>query len=98
MMFNEGIVLGHHILGDGIKVDSSKVEFLSKLSVSSCQKYVRIFLGFIGYYRRFIENFTKIASPLFKLLKKDCEFNWDSECQAAFETLKKRIFEAPILK
>ena len=64
----------------------------------SCQKYVRSFLGFTGYYRRFIENFTKIASPLFKLLTKDCEFNWDSECQFAFETLKRRISEAPILK
>ena len=97
-MFNEGIVLGHHISGDGIKVDSSKVEVISKLSVPSCQKDVRSFLGFTGYYRRFIENFTKIASPLFKLLTKDCEFSWDSECQVAFETLKKKIFEAPILK
>ena len=90
MMFNKGIVLGHHILGDGIKVDSSKV-VISKLSMPSCQKYVRIFLSFTGYYRRFIENLTKIASPLFKLLTKDCESIWDSECQAAFEALKKRI-------
>jgi len=97
-MFNEGIVLGHHILGDGIKVDSSKVEFISKLLVPICQKDVRSFLGFTGYNRRFIENFTKTASPLFKLLTKDCEFNWNFECQAAFETLKRRIFEAPILK
>ena len=98
MMFNEGIVLGHHILGDGIKVDSSKFEVISKLSVPSCQKDVRSFLGFTRYYRIFIENLPKIASSLFKLLTKDCEFNWDSECQAAFETLKKRISEAPILK
>lgn len=48
MMFNEGIVLGHHILGDGIKVDSSKVEVISKLSVPSCQKDVRSFLCFTG--------------------------------------------------
>ena len=59
---------------------------------------VRNFLGFIGYYRRFIENFTKISSPLFKLLTKDCEFSWDSNCQNVFETLKNKIFEAPILK
>jgi len=85
MMFNEGIVLGHHISRDGIKVDSFKVEVISKLSVPNCQQDVGIFLGFTGYYRRFIENFTKIGSPLFKLLTKDCEFNWDFECQAAFE-------------
>lgn len=64
----------------------------------SCQKDVRIFLSFTGYYRRFIENFTVIASPLFKLINKDYEFNWDSECQAAFETWKKGISKAPILK
>ena len=98
MMFTEGIVLGHHISGDGIKVDKSKVEVISKLSIPNWQKDVRSFLGFIGYYRRFIENFTKIASPLFKFLTKDCEFNWNYDCQFAFETLKTKISEAPILR
>jgi len=98
MMFTEGIVLGHHISRDGIKVDNSKVEVISKLSIPSCQKDVRSFLGFIGYYRRFIENFTKIASPLFKLLTKYCEFNWNPNCQFAFETLKEKNSEAPILR
>ena len=98
MMFNEGIVLGNHILGNGIKVDISKVEVISRLSVPSCQKDVRSFLGFTGYYRRFIENFTKIASPLFKLLTKDYEFNWNLDFQLAFETLKTKKYEAPILR
>eukprot|EP00253_Pinus_taeda_P007704 PITA_07704 len=62
MMFTEGIILGHHISGDGIKVDRSKVEVISKLPIPKFQKDVRSFLGFTGYYRRFIENFTKIAS------------------------------------
>eukprot|EP00253_Pinus_taeda_P019757 PITA_19757 len=84
--------------GDAIKVDRSKVEVISKLPIPNCQKDVRIFLGFTGYYRRFIENFTKIASPLFKLLTKDCEFKWDPDCQSASETLKTRISEAPILR
>eukprot|EP00253_Pinus_taeda_P021386 PITA_21386 len=97
-MFTEWIVLGHHILGDGIKVDRSKVEVISKLLIPNCQKDVRSFLGFTGYYRRFIENFTKIESPLFKLLTKDCEFKWDPDCQSAFEALKTRISEAPILR
>eukprot|EP00253_Pinus_taeda_P009719 PITA_09719 len=97
-MFTEGIVLGHHISGGGIKVDKSKVEVISKLSIPNCQKDGRSFLGFTGYYRRFIENFTKIASPLFKLLNKDCEFNWNHDCQLAFETLKTKNSEAPILR
>ena len=80
MMFTKGIVLGHNISEDGIKVDTYKVEVISKLSIPSCQKDVRIFLGLIGYYRRFIENFTKIAFPLFKLLTKDCEFSWNPDC------------------
>ena len=52
MMFTEGIVLGHHISGDGIKVDRSKVEVISKLPIPNCQKDVRSFLGFTGYYRK----------------------------------------------
>jgi len=79
MTFTEGIVLGHHISGDGIKVDKSKVEVISKLSIPNRQKDVLSFLGFTRYYRRFIENFTKIASPLFKLLTKHYEFNWNPD-------------------
>eukprot|EP00253_Pinus_taeda_P025379 PITA_25379 len=97
-MFTEGIVLGHHVSEDGIKVDRSKVEVISKLPIPNCQKDVRSFLGFTGYYRRFTENFTEIASPLFKLLTKDCEFKWDPNCQSTFEALKTRISKAPILR
>lgn len=60
LMFNGGIFLGCHILGDGIKVDSSEVEVICKSSVLNCQRDVRIFLGFTRYYRIFIENFTKL--------------------------------------
>ena len=80
MMFNEEIFLGHHILGDGIKVNRSKVEVISKLPIPNFQNDVRSFLGFTGYYRRFIKKFTKIESPLFKLLKKDYEFKWNPDC------------------
>src|ERR1700721_4464483 len=68
MMFTERIFLGHHISGDGVKVDRSKVEVISKLPIPNCQKDVRSFLGFTGYYGRFIGNFSKIAYPLSKLL------------------------------
>ena len=59
MMFTEGIVLGHHISRNGIRVDTSKVEVISKLSIPTCQGDVRSFLGFTGYTRRFKEKFTK---------------------------------------
>ena len=98
MMSTEGIILGHHISGDGIKVDASKIEVISKLSVLVCQRDVGSFLGFTGYYRIFKKNFTKIASPLFKLLTKDFEFNWNFDCQKAFETLKEKISQAPIVR
>jgi len=88
-MFTEGIVLGHHISGNEIRVDTSKVEVISKLSIPTYQRNVRSFLGFTGYYRRFITNFTKIASPLFKLFTIYCEFNWNYDCQKVVEILKK---------
>ena len=71
MMMTEGIVLGHFILADGIKVDPAKIEVISKIPTPKTLKEVRIFLGHAGYYRRFIENLSKIASPLFSLLMKD---------------------------
>jgi hypothetical protein len=74
MLQTEGIVLGHCVSSAGIKVDPKKIEVISKLPVPKNQKDVRSFLGHAGYYRRFIENFTQITSPLFKLLTKDNDF------------------------
>ena len=64
MMLIEGIVLGHHISSTGIKVDPTKIEVISKLPPPQLQKDVISFLGHVGYYQRFIENFTKIATQL----------------------------------
>jgi hypothetical protein len=71
MLLTEGIVLGHHLSAEGIKVDPAKIEVIVNLPSPKTQKDVRRFLGHAGYYRRFIENFTKVASPMFKLLTKD---------------------------
>jgi hypothetical protein len=98
MLQTEGIVLGHCVSSAGIKVDPTKIEVISNLPVPKTQKDVRSFLGHVGYYRRFIENFTKIASPLFKLLTKDNEFFWNIPCQTAFETLKEKLYVAPVLR
>jgi len=83
---------------DGIKVDASKVKVISKILVPTWQRDVRSFLCFTGYYRRFTENFPKIASPLFKLLTKDCDFVCNSDCHKAFKSLKQKITEAPIIR
>ena len=55
------------------------------------------FLGLARYYRRFIENFSKIAKPMTELLKKDTEFKWTAECEASFQELKKRLVTSPVL-
>ena len=58
---------------------------------------IRSFLGLAGYYRRFIENFSKIAKPMTELLKKDTKFIWTEECEASFQELKKRLVTSPVL-
>ena len=55
-------------------------------------------MGHAGFYRRFIQDFSKIAKPLYKLLEKDAKFEWDSECQQRFEELKAYLTTAPIVK
>jgi len=97
-MLTEGIVLGHHISASGIKADPAKIQVLVNLMPPTTQKEVRSFLGYAGYYRRFIENFSKIAQPLFKLLAKDIEFHWTNSCQNAFQILKEKLSVAPILR
>jgi hypothetical protein len=70
MMMNEGIVLGHHLFSRGIEVDKEKIKIITLLPTPLKPKYVRRFLGHVGYYRRFIKDFSKISSPLFTLLSK----------------------------
>ena len=79
-MVSQGIVLGHIISEKGIEVDKAKVDLISKLPPPTNVKTVRQFLGHAGFYRRFIQDFSKIAKSLYKLLEKDATFEWDSEC------------------
>ena len=58
---------------------------------------MRQFLGLASYYRRFIANFVKIAKPLHDLMKKDTAFDWNQECQEAFNTFKQLLCSAPVL-
>nr|GEZ49139.1 hypothetical protein [Tanacetum cinerariifolium] len=97
MLKREGIVLGHKILKSGIRVDRAKVDVIAKLPHSTTFKGVRSFLGHAGFYRRFIQDFLKIARPMTHLLKKETPFVFSKECIDAFNILKKKLTEAPIL-
>ena len=97
-MVNQGIVLGHVISEKGIEVDKAKIELISKLPSPTNVKTVRQFLGHAGFYRRFIQDFSKISKPLYKLLEKDAKFEWDANCQQSFEELKAYLTTTPIVR
>ncbi|XP_070045816.1 uncharacterized protein [Nicotiana tomentosiformis] len=94
-MVQEGIVLGHRVSKSGIEVDKVKVEAVAKLPPAISVKGVQSFLGHIGFYRRFIKDFSKI--PLCKFLEKDVTFKFDEACLKAFEELKEKLMAAPIV-
>nr|GEU71961.1 reverse transcriptase domain-containing protein [Tanacetum cinerariifolium] len=95
--FQKGIVLSHKISKDGIEVDKAKVEVIAKLPHPTTVKGIRSFLGHAGFYRRFIKDFLKIARPMTRLFEKDTPFLFSKECVKAFQTLKRKLTEAPIL-
>jgi hypothetical protein len=89
--------LGHVISTRGISVDPSKVkDVLNWMSPMNASE-IRSFLGLAVYYRRFINDFSKIAKPMTRLLEKNKDFDWTEECLASFEELKKRLTSAPVL-
>jgi len=98
MMMTEGIVLGHYIFIDGIKVDPAKMEVILRIPTPKTQKEVRSFLGHARYYKRFIDFFSRIASPLFSLLMKDVDFLWIRKCEQAFLKLRRCVLAAPVLR
>jgi hypothetical protein len=76
--------LGHIISNGGISVDPAKVKEIVEWRIPSTVTEVQSFLGLAGYYRRFIEAFSKIAKPMTSLLEKGREFKWDVKCQDSF--------------
>jgi hypothetical protein len=97
-MVQEGIVLGHIVSKRGIEVDRAKVELIENLPPPTSVKQIRSFLGHAGFYRRFIEDFSKVSRPLCNLLAKDTPFNFDEACHEAFQKLQSLLSSAPIMK
>jgi hypothetical protein len=89
--------LGHVISAGGVAVDPAKVEAATEWKAPKSVTEIRSFLGLAGYYRRFIEGFSKIARPMTQLLKKEKKFVWSEQCQESFEQLKEKLTSAPIL-
>ncbi|XP_072062330.1 uncharacterized protein [Arachis hypogaea] len=89
--------LGHVVSKGGIVVDPSKVEAVMEWERPTMVTEVRSFLDLAGYYRRFIEGFSRIALPMTKLTRKEVLFVWMSECEESFQTLKQKLTSAPIL-
>ncbi|GJV56522.1 reverse transcriptase domain-containing protein [Tanacetum coccineum] len=89
--------LGHVINGNGIHVDPSKIEAVKNWKAPRTLTEVRSFLGLARYYRRFIENFSKIPKSLTILTQKSKTFNWGEEQEYAFQTLKDKLCNAPVL-
>nr|GEU77520.1 DNA-directed DNA polymerase [Tanacetum cinerariifolium] len=96
-MVKESIVLGHMISKNEIEVDKAKVDVIAKLPHPTIVKGIRSFFGLAGFYRRFIQDFSKIAWLMTRLLDKDTPFFFSKEYIEAFQTLKKKLTEEPIL-
>ncbi|GJV93166.1 putative nucleotidyltransferase, ribonuclease H [Tanacetum coccineum] len=89
--------LGHVIDSEGIHVDPANIESIKDWESPKTPTEIRQFLGLVGYYRRFIEGFSKIVKPMTKLTQKSVKFNWGEKEETAFQTLKQKLCSAPIL-
>ncbi|GJW19090.1 putative reverse transcriptase domain-containing protein [Tanacetum coccineum] len=89
--------LGHVIDSSGIHVDPAKIEAVKNWASPTTPSEIRQFLGLAGYYRRFIEGFSKIAKPMTELTQKNQKFDWGEEQEEAFQLLKQKLCAAPIL-
>ena len=97
-MVREGIVLGHVVSKHGIEVDRAKIKVIEQLLPPVNIRGIHSFLGHVGFYRRFIKDFSHIARPLTNLLAKDVPFEFDDACLKSFNILKKALISAPIIQ
>jgi len=89
--------LGHIISSEGIEVDPKKTDAVKSWPRPLSPSDIRSFLGLAGYYRRFVEGFSSIASPLTALTQKKSKFEWSESCEKSFQLLKDKLTSAPVL-
>ena len=89
--------LGHVISAEGVSVDPQKIKAVVNWKPPKNVLEVRSFLGLAGYYRKFVEGFSRIAAPLTKLTRKDVKYDWVDACQQSFEELKGRLTSTLVL-
>jgi hypothetical protein len=94
---HEVLFLGHIINQDGLAVDPKKVADILNWKAPKDVRGIKSFIRMAGYYRRFIEGFSKISRPMIALLAKKVEFKWTQKCQEAFEELKEKLTTTPVL-
>jgi len=93
----EDTFLGHVLIAEGVAVFLAKIEVMKEWEQPRNVSDIHSFLGLAGYYRRFIENFSKIAKPMTNLLKKTNEFEWTPKCEQSFQTMKQKLTTTPVL-
>ena len=88
--------MGHIVSEEGIETDPAKIESVVTWPVPTTVRDVRRFLGLCSYYRRFVKDLAKVAAPLHALTRKYVRFQWNDECQVAFDRLKAALTSSPI--
>ena len=89
--------MGHVVSNEGVSVDAQKIEAVTNYPIPKNLTEIRSFLGLTGYYRIFVQNFSKIATPFTNLTRKVTRYEWMEQCEEAFEELKKTPMSTPIL-
>ena len=89
--------LGYVVSASSVLVDPEKVEAIMSWERPKSVFKIPSFLGLVGYYRRFIKNFSRLAAPMTRLTRKGVKFEWDDLCEKAFQELKRRLTTTPIL-
>ena len=89
--------MGHVVGAGGVSTDPAKVESVEQWLTPTGVKGLKAFLGTIGYYHHYVEDFATVARPLTKLMAQDVPWEWTSETESAFRQLKRKLVSAPIL-
>jgi hypothetical protein len=89
--------LGHVVSKDGTKLNPSKIEAVLHFLEPKTVTNIRSFLGLTGYYRNYVRGYSRLATPLFELTKRDVDFVWNLNCQQAFQALKGALVYVPML-